>query len=227
MSLHPLKKSDMNKGWMQKRPDRIRKIQPEHHLIVTEGTKTEPEYFNAIKEVINQKYSERIHLEIQGKGKNTVMLFEAAKKLAEENPNGCKHVWVVYDKDDFPAEQFNITEELCNKYSTEERKYHAIWSNQCIELWFLLHFDYFHSDITRADYFPKLNQRMKRLGAGDYKKNRTDMFSVLLPKLNTALSNAKLLYTEKQGLTPSEASPCTMVFQLIEMLLPYIKDEST
>ena len=56
MSLHPLKKSDMGKVWMQRRVDRSKKIQPEYHLIVTEGTKTEPEYFNAIKELINHQY---------------------------------------------------------------------------------------------------------------------------------------------------------------------------
>ena len=63
MSLHPKKKSDMGKEWMQKRLDRSKKIHPEYHLIITEGTKTEPEYFNTIKEKINQNYSERIHLE--------------------------------------------------------------------------------------------------------------------------------------------------------------------
>ena len=158
MSLHPLKKSDMGKSWMQKRVDRPKKIQPEYHLIVTEGTKTEPEYFTAIKNLINQQYSERIHLEIRGRGENTVTLFESAKQIAENDPNGCKHVWIVYDKDDFPAEHFNRTAELCANSSSDGRTYHAIWSNQCIELWFLLHFDYMHSDISRGEYFPKLNQ---------------------------------------------------------------------
>lgn len=39
MSLKPLKKTDMNKSWMKKRRDKQIKIQPEYHLIVTEGTK--------------------------------------------------------------------------------------------------------------------------------------------------------------------------------------------
>jgi len=45
MSLKPLKKSDLGKDWV--RNDRyVRKvgIQPEYHLIVTEGTDTEPNY---------------------------------------------------------------------------------------------------------------------------------------------------------------------------------------
>ena len=47
MSLKPLKASDMGKEWMSKRRDGRRSINPEYHLIVTEGTKTEPKYFNA------------------------------------------------------------------------------------------------------------------------------------------------------------------------------------
>ena len=64
MSLHPTKKTDSSKSWLQKRPDHFKKIQPEYHLIITEGIKTEPKYFNAIKEYINQRYNERIYLKI-------------------------------------------------------------------------------------------------------------------------------------------------------------------
>ena len=61
MSLKPLKKSDLGKDWV--RNDRyVRKvgIQPEYHLIVTEGTDTEPNYFEAIKKIINEKYSDTL-----------------------------------------------------------------------------------------------------------------------------------------------------------------------
>ena len=57
LSLKPPKKSDLDKKWMKKRLDRAIKIQPEYHLIVTEGTDTEPEYFGSIKDVINKKIS--------------------------------------------------------------------------------------------------------------------------------------------------------------------------
>ena len=53
MSLKPVKKSDQNKGWMQPRRDRHKMIQPEYQLIVTEGTETEPPYFNAMADIIN------------------------------------------------------------------------------------------------------------------------------------------------------------------------------
>lgn len=95
MSLKPPKKSDLDKGWMKKRLDREIRIQPEYHLIVTEGTNTEPRYFQAMRDVINQQYRGRIQLDIYGEGDNTLSLFEKARKRVSENPNGYKHVWVV------------------------------------------------------------------------------------------------------------------------------------
>lgn len=92
MSLKPPKKSDLNKLWMKKKPDRAIKIHPEHHLIVTEGTDTEPAYFGAIKEIINKQYPEKIHLDVSGEGDNTISLFGRAKLLAGNNSNVYKHV---------------------------------------------------------------------------------------------------------------------------------------
>lgn len=66
MSLKPVKKSDRDKDWLKKRNDKKINIYPEYHLIITEGTKTEPNYFKAIKLRINKKYKNRISLEIRG-----------------------------------------------------------------------------------------------------------------------------------------------------------------
>lgn len=49
MSLKPPKKSDLGKSWMKPRRDKNILIRPEYHLIVTEGTETEPQYFEAIR----------------------------------------------------------------------------------------------------------------------------------------------------------------------------------
>ena len=97
MSLKPLKKTDMNKSWMKKRRDKQIKIQPEYHLIVTEGTKTEPEYFRAIRDIINHQYKDRVQLDIYGEGENTLNLFDRAQKHANNSPNIYKHVWIVYN----------------------------------------------------------------------------------------------------------------------------------
>lgn len=75
MSLKPPKKSDLAKGWMKQRRDIPRKIQPEYHLIVTEGTDTEPHYFGAMRDIINSTYSDHIHIGVHGAGDNTLSLF--------------------------------------------------------------------------------------------------------------------------------------------------------
>lgn len=126
MSLKPPKKSDLDKSWMKARRDAHKKIQPEYHLIITEGTDTEPAYFGAMKDIINSAYPDRIQLKVHGVGDNTLSLFQRAKQIVSASSNGYKHVWVVYDTDDFPADHINKTAQLCIDESTEETTYHAI-----------------------------------------------------------------------------------------------------
>ena len=95
MSRKPPKKSDMGKSWMKPRRDSRQMISPEYHLIVSEGTKTEPKYFEKIKETIDAKYRDRIHLDISGKGDNTVNLFNRAVKDVARSNNVYKHEQVV------------------------------------------------------------------------------------------------------------------------------------
>ena len=199
MSLKPLKKSDLEKGWMKKRRDKAILIQPEYHLIVTEGTKTEPQYFQAVKDIINCQYRDKIQLDIFGEGDNTLSLFEKAKSRVSQNANGYKHVWLVYDTDDFPADHINRTAELCVQNSNDDIQYHAIWSNQCIELWYLLHFSFFHSDI-----------------------HRQEMYEIWKPYMESDIGKAKRLDQMKAGRTPANSAPGTKVYELIELLKPYL-----
>ena len=222
MSVKPTKKSDLNKEWLKKRIERNIKLHPEYHLIVAEGTKTEPKYFESIKNEINKKYRDRISLIIEGTGNNTVNLFYKAKGIADNNPNVIKHVWIVYDTDDFPAESINLTAQLCERFSTENTIYHALWSNQCIELWFLLHFGYYHSDIHRSEYWPKLTEQLKAIGCGEYKKNRDDIYEVLKPKMEDAIRNAKKLNKKNKEKMPADSAPGTQVYQIIDYLKPYL-----
>ena len=223
MSLKPPKKSYLDKTWMKARRDKPKKIQPEYHLIITEGTDTEPAYFEAMKEVINRTYPDKIQLNIYGAGNNTLNLFYKAKQMVSASANGYKHVWVVYDTDDFPAEHINKTAKLCEAESTEETIYHAIWSNQCIELWFLLHFSFVQSDIHRSDYWPKLSEWLKNIGQGEYSKGRADMFQILRPFMDFAITNAERLDAMNEGKTPASSAPGTKVHELIKHLRPYLK----
>ena len=225
MSLKPIKVGDRNKKWMNRRKDEARLIQPEYHLIASEGTETEPQYFGAIQQIINAKYRDRIQLKVEGIGDNTVNLLMKARQYVQNNGIVFKHVWIVYDTDDFPAENIDMVAQLCEEYSKlGETIYHAVWSNQCVELWYLLHFMYMDTDIHRLLYWPKLSDCLKSIGEGIYKKNRPDMYEVLRPYMDIAIANAKRLDKRNEGRKPSESAPGTKVYELVEMLKPYLSD---
>ena len=81
MSNKPPKKSDKNKPWIEKRRDRHKLINPEYHLIVSEGEKTEPNYFNSLKKDIGEN-GRKIKIEIPTRkgSKNPLMLVDSAQK---------------------------------------------------------------------------------------------------------------------------------------------------
>lgn len=202
MSRKPVKKSNQSKSWMKPRRDKKILARPEYHLIVSEGTKTEPNYFKGLVKEINQSHGKgRIHIKIEGEGRNILSLLERASEHVRKDNNPIRHVWLVYDKDDFPPDDFDNTASKCETNNTKNRinnpdefvTYHALWSNQCIELWFLLHFAYLQSDLHRDEYKPMLDKYLNDLEHGEYKKNREDIYDALRPHLKVAIRNAKSL----------------------------------
>lgn len=179
-------------------------------------------YFRAIRDVINSQCRQKIQLHISGESDNTVHLFYKAKRRLMDSPNGYRHVWIVYDTDDFPAEHIDQVVELCREHSTEETEYHAVWSNQCMELWYLLHFSFMQSDLHRTEYWPKLTDWLTKMEKGAYEKRRKDMYSVLRPFMDSAIANARRLEKVNAGKLPSKAAPGTMVHELVGKLRPYL-----
>lgn len=159
-------------------------------------------------------------------------MLERAQKHVSENNNPIRHVWLVYDQDDFPRDNFDNTARKCteltnqnlSKNSDEAIIYHALWSNQCIELWFLLHFTYSQSDLHRKDYPPMLNTYLCNIGKGKYKKNRDDIYAALRPFLKDAIRNAKSLRVKHNNDAPSKNTPGTNVFEIFEFLSVYLNE---
>lgn len=218
------------KGVKKKRKENIRKRAPYRYLIVCEGKKTEPNYFEGIKRKIEIKYRNKIdvkykiELDIQGTGRNTEDLVDYAKKLKSLSEIPYGHTWVVFDKDDFTNEQFNNAIRKAQNSNID-----IAWSNEAIELWFVLHFEYLNTAIHRYEYIKKLNQhfKAKNVNCGKYQKNLDNIFEILCDNgdVRQAIKRSKSLrnYYEKQGIT-SEAkmNPCTNIDRLVEELLPYI-----
>lgn len=222
MSMKPRKKSDSQKKWMTDRRDRRITIAPEYHLIVTEGTKTEPQYFDGLRKDINRLYKGRISIVIEGvgQGANTLTLLERAQKIVKKDSDKYKHVWLVYDKDDFSKDDFDNTYFKCKALSNcnSSVTFHALWSNECIEYWFLLHYMALDSALHRNEYYPKLTDCL----GTKYEKNREDIYTLLKPNIKRAIDNAKRVKANNEGIPPSQCTPGTAVYEIFEMLESYL-----
>lgn len=223
MSKKPIKKSDESKDWIQKRKTRKIESKLEYHLIVCEGTETEPNYFEAIKSKIKKQRNDKITIKIVGKGRGTTNLVEEAIKEVNKATNYISNVWLIYDKDEFTEESFDKVVTICNQLNKEEGTiYHPIWSNECIETWILLHFIRFDTPINRKDCIRKLNTHFKQRKLGKYEKNDEKLYEKIKPYEETAIKNAKWLENKYNTQLPSQMNPCTKVYYLIEFLNKYM-----
>ena len=142
------------------------------------------------------------------------------RKLLKKDPDKYKHIWLAYDKDDFPKVDFDNTYSKCKSLSGNGNSviYHALWSNECIEYWFLLHFMALDSAIHRKEYYPKLTECL----GSKYEKNRKDIYTLLKPNIKKAINNAQRIAGDNKGLPPSQCTPGTAVYEIFEMLESYL-----
>lgn len=112
------------------------------HLIVCEGKETEPRYFEGLRAALRAADGRKVAVVVRGSGKHTLGLLEYAEETCRYAPDPFDHVWLVFDKDDFPTDEFNRVERECAAASDPSCTFHALWSNPCFEVWPLLHLRY-------------------------------------------------------------------------------------
>lgn len=170
-------------------------------LIVCEGEKTEPNYFSAFR------VPKRI-CDIKGLGYNTRTLVEKTITLADKSKYD--QVWVVMDKDSFSPDQFNQALQVAKNNNIQ-----VAYSNEAFEIWYLLHFDFHQSAISRATYKQRLTVRL----GSKYQKNDPNMYSRLEDRLDNAVKNAeRLLATYGESHSPAHDNPSTYVHVLVTEL---------
>jgi hypothetical protein len=207
-----LSENSINKG---KTIDTIK--EREYFLIICEGERTEPEYFNFFKEKLPRKLLNTV--QIEGEGDNTINIVKKAIELKEERkknpllPN-YSEVWAVYDRDDFPKERFQGAIDMAKSNNINSGH-----SNQSFELWYVLHFQFLNTAIHRSDYIKILS---KNLGF-KYEKNNKNVVEYLFNNCDVrqAIKWAKKLEEFSKGTSESESCPSTMVYRLVEKLLMY------
>ncbi len=194
-------------------------VRDEHvrFLIVCEGEKTEPFYFDALVKNCTSTVRE---VTIEGEGMATIALVEQTKKIKEdlERQNAMRfdRVWVVFDKDDF--EDFNDAIALARRYG-----FKSAWTNEAFELWYILHFQYLDTGISRDTYLEKLGDAFRK-SMGDekfrYEKGNPKIYHLLqrYGQENLAKRYAEKLRKMHRGNDYATHKPCTMVDVLVKEL---------
>jgi len=204
-------------------------------LIICEGEKTEPNYFKSFP-------ASTVKVETIGTGRNTLSLVEDAikiwKKFADDG-SFYERLWCVFDKDDFPAKNYNQAfETVGNAQKNLNKSYgkktgrkiliNIAYSNNAFELWYLLHYIYFDTEISRSDYITKL----KSLLGKEYKKNDPEIYKILNILGTTSNWNQGQLFAihnakKQRKNMPQEQwqnqNPSTTVDLLVEELNQHLK----
>ncbi|NEQ39045.1 MAG: RloB domain-containing protein [Okeania sp. SIO3I5] len=184
-----------------------REIQ-ERFLIVCEGTKTEPNYFKSFpvpKDVIE--------IDVRGVGKNTISLVKEAIEIKKED-NDYDQIWCVFDRDSFPVKNFK---EAINYAQNNDIK--VAYSNQAFELWYLLHFNYRDTAMSRTQYKKLLTKNMNQ----KYEKNSDEMYEILASRQPQAIKNAERLLEQYNPPDPANNNPSTTVHLLVKQLNRFVR----
>ncbi|MDI3486086.1 MAG: hypothetical protein PWQ50_1306, partial [Methanolobus sp.] len=100
-------------------------------LIICEGEKTEPTYFENYR--TPQNNVDVIPIPSSRKDVGSIVKF-AKKKVPDLDINGGDSIWCVFDCDE------NTDDNISKAYRDAERSINMCLSNPSFELWFLLHF---------------------------------------------------------------------------------------
>ena len=197
------------KPWEKGGTVRDRNARPRRRvLIVCEDEKSSRNYFQSFD-------SSRSEVVAIGTGMNTLSLVEEAIALrnrAHRDDAPYASVWCVFDRDSFPVQSYHRTFERAR-----DEGLRVAWANEAFELWYLLHFNYLDTALSRDRYAEKL---APLLGIADEKADAL-MYARLEAKQPMALRNAHRLEKHWADLgvnNPERHNPSTGVHKLVEHL---------
>jgi hypothetical protein len=183
-------------------------------LIVSEGTKTEPQYFEDIR-IQNSIPSAHITVLPSGMGTEPRQVVDFAEATFQET-KAYERVYAVFDRDDHSTYRDALVRAgaLDGKLRNDERRsvvFHAVPSVPCFELWLLLHYQDVHAFRHRTDTIDHLKRHI-----ADYEKGAKGIYEITKPRLEIAVQRARHLRTRFQADTG--ADPFTRVDELVELL---------
>jgi RloB-like protein len=182
-------------------------------LIVCEGAKTEPIYFDDIR---RQNRVPTAHIRvIHADGTQPRQVVDFAENTFLETRES-DVVYAVFDRDDHAtyADAIKRAAALDGKLRSDERKpvrFIAIPSVPCFELWLLLHF----TDIQAFHHRTKIISFLSTRISG-YEKGMENIYAMLEPSLPQAIERAQRLVV-RYGPIPG-TDPYTRVHEVVELL---------
>jgi|ERR1043165_2889930 hypothetical protein len=205
----------------RRRPTRVvgRKI-----IIVCEGEKTEPEYFEAIR-ISLRLPTLKVHVvHPNGTDPLTIVLEAIAQRSIREMDKSWTtgdSAWAVYDGDEHQLinpHNWNDAIQLAAR-----KKINLAVSNPCFELWYVLHFQPQTANLSRQDAI-----RVLRKHIPDYQKSKILWPVPLRPITEVAIQRARQLAEQAaRDLLVPHTNPCTGVGELVVNLLELEKEVIT
>lgn len=187
-------------------------------LIVSEGTKTEPNYFKSFRTF--NRGTIVYDIEVKGEADNTINVIDKAIELRDKGEYDS--VWAVFDKDSFPDKNFNAA-----IIKAEQNGIGCAWSNEAFELWYLYHFVNRVTAMSRKEYEQAISDAVnkspiyKSKKAYKYQKKDPNNYQIMTTygSMEDAIKYAEaqsLKYTDNRFATHN---PCTMVYKLVRLLI--------
>lgn len=194
-------------------------------LIVSEGSKTEPNYFKEIRSALRLQTT-NVEVQPSALGTEPIQVVRYAQQLFERGdafrrvrPRAFEQVFAVFDRDD----HLTYFDALAYAASLDGRlrndlnklvKFKAIASVPCFELWLLLHFE----DIQHSMHRTEVQARLKH-HIPDYEKGGGGYFATTRAHLEIANQRAKALAALSTAFDDDESS--TDIFELVELLIGF------
>lgn len=191
-------------------------------LIVSEGSKTEPNYFREIR-VAHRLHTANVVVRPSQLGTDPIQVVQYAQALFE---NGDRHkriqcrafeqIYAVFDRDDHGSyfDALNLAKSLDGKLKNDAKlpvSFKAIASVPNFELWLLLHYEDIQAPIHRDEVLHRLKQHLP-----NYEKGAGGAFAATQNRLEIAIQRAQLLANRFSAYDDPE--PYTDIADLVTLL---------
>ena len=222
----PIKKTDRNKSWFKRefRKSRYKsKSFRKTFLIICEGVNTEPLYFKSFPVKL-------IEIESFGLGMSKTSLVENIHDIVKsKEKDSDREVWCVFDMDVKYDESITQKEDYNNAIKlAQSYGYKVAYSNDCFELWLVLHYQFVDSKLHRNQYYEILSKlwncnyekegKKVKFSREIYDRIENDKRADIIK----AMKNSKKLFDDQLELPFSDQNPCTTIFQLVCELGQYM-----